>query len=81
VQARGFEVVAPDYGKRHEPVLDHCKPRAVCGMDRAGRSGALDDWLRSFTGLTELAGALAQAGRVAEGLGVVEAGLGQPEGG
>jgi predicted ATPase len=36
---------------------------------------------QSFTGLTELAEALAQAGRVAEGLAVVEAGLEQPEGG
>src|SRR4051794_34696950 len=36
---------------------------------------------QSFTGLTELAEALARAGRVAEGLAVVEAGLEQPEGG
>jgi hypothetical protein len=35
---------------------------------------------QSFTGLTELAEALTQAGRVAEGLAVVEAGLEQPEG-
>jgi hypothetical protein len=36
---------------------------------------------QSFTGLTELVEALAQAGRVAEGLAVAEAGLAQPEGG
>ena len=36
---------------------------------------------RSFTGLTELAEALAQAGRIAEGLAVVEAGIEQSEGG
>ena len=36
---------------------------------------------QSFTGLTELAEALAQAGRIAEGLAMVEAGLEQSEGG
>jgi len=35
---------------------------------------------RSFTGVTELAEALAQAGRVVEGLAMVEARLAQPEG-
>ena len=53
---------------------DCCKPVRT-------RSPSPTSAFQSFTGLTELAEALAQAGRIAEGLALVEAGIEQSEGG
>ena len=76
---------APEFGCRFQKVVVIKRGDLDAGLRllRAGPDeiAASDIRLRSLTGLTELAEALARAGRAADGLALVEAGIEQSEGG